>query len=134
MSHSSWCSETLDHFKQVNDQHGHDAGDKVLQMTAATLAGNLRGSDIVARFGGEEFVLLLHHTSADTTRTVCERLRTLVAASSLDVPEGSVSVSVSFGATAARAQDSPESLLRRADALLYRSKKHGRDRTTTDLG
>ena len=124
----------LDHFKQVNDQHGHETGDKVLQMTAATLAGNLRGSDIVARFGGEEFVLLLRHTSAEATLAVCERLRTLIAASSLDVPEGSVTVSVSFGATAARAQDSPGSLLRRADALLYRSKEDGRDRTTTDIG
>ncbi len=124
----------LDHFKQVNDQYGHAVGDKVLQMTAATLAGNLRVSDIVARFGGEEFVLILGHTCAEATLPVCERLRTLVAASSLDMADGSLSVTISLGVTAARTQDSPDTLLQRADSLLYLSKQEGRDRTTTDIG
>ncbi len=123
----------IDHFKQINDAHGHDAGDAILRMTATTLAGNLRGSDELARYGGEEFVLLLHHTDAEASRSVCERLRKLVASSSLDTPGGPVSVTVSFGATLATPNDSPESVLRRADALLYHSKENGRDRITTDL-
>jgi diguanylate cyclase (GGDEF)-like protein/PAS domain S-box-containing protein len=123
----------VDHFKRINDVHGHDIGDRVLKMIATTLAADLRGSDTLSRFGGEEFVLLLHQAGTDASGLVCERLRSLVASSSLDVPDGSVSVTASFGATLAEASDSPETVLHRADALLYQSKRDGRDRVTTDL-
>ncbi len=123
----------IDGFKQVNDVLGHEKGDAVLQMIAMTLAGNLHGSDTVARFGGEEFVLLLHHTRHPGSIAACERLRKLVASSSLDAPSGPISVTISFGATLARPSDTLETLLHRADRLLYHSKRQGRDRTTTDL-
>jgi len=124
----------VDHFKQVNDAYGHGVGDAVLRMIATTLAGNLRGSDTVARIGGEEFVLLLYHTGAVSSLTSCERLRKLVASSSIRVADRDLSVTISFGATLAARSDSPESVLRRADALLYASKRSGRDRITTDIG
>ncbi len=123
----------IDHFKQVNDVYGHMVGDGVLRMIAATLAGNLRGSDALARVGGEEFVLLLHHAGTGASLVTCERLRKLVASSSLDVAGRDLSVTISLGATLATPGDSPETVLRRADALLYESKRAGRDRITTDL-
>ena len=122
----------IDHFKRVNDDYGHDIGDEVLRMVSNTLAGNLRGSDTVARFGGEEFVLLLNHTGETSAIHVCERLNRLVATSSIDGRGRSLSVTISFGATIARPMDSCESVLRRADTLLYQSKQAGRDRVATD--
>jgi diguanylate cyclase (GGDEF)-like protein/PAS domain S-box-containing protein len=123
----------IDNFKHVNDNYGHAVGDAVLRMVATTLAGDLRGSDTLARFGGEEFVLLLHHIDADGSLAVCERLRKLVAASSIDTPTGPLTVTISFGATLADQDDSPEILLNRGDQLLYLSKRGGGDRTSTDL-
>ena len=123
----------IDHFKDFNDEHGHDVGDQVLRMVAKTLAGDMRGSDTVVRFGGEEFVLLLQHAGHDTPSTACERLRQLVAACSLDISGSSLSVTISVGATFAGADDSPDSVLRRADQLLYHSKHEGRNRVTTDV-
>ncbi len=123
----------IDCFKQVNNVHGHAVGDQVLRMVATTLAANLRGSDTLARFGGEEFVMLLSHVDPQTSITICERLQKLVGSSSLDLPDGSVNVTISFGVTLADRNDSAESALRRADTLLYESKHAGRDRVTSDL-
>jgi len=123
----------IDHFKQINDVHGHETGDAVLRMVATTLAANLRAADTVTRFGGDEFVLLLHYGQAEASDMVCERLRALVAASSLGRPDGPVTVTMSFGATPARAGDSVSSVLTRADTLLYASKRAGRNRITTAL-
>ncbi len=123
----------VDHFKRVNDVYGHAVGDAVLRMIAATLAGNLRGNDTLARVGGEEFVLLLYQAGTVPSLTSCERLRKLVASSSLNVTDRDLSVTISIGATLATPNDSPETVLRRADELLYESKRAGRDRTTTDL-
>jgi diguanylate cyclase (GGDEF)-like protein/PAS domain S-box-containing protein len=123
----------IDHFKAVNDAYTHPVGDAVLRMIAATLAGNLRGSDALARVGGEEFVLLLHHASPLASQAICERLRALVASSCLEVAGAEVSVTISLGATLATAADTPEALLERADALLYASKHAGRNQVTTDL-
>ena len=69
----------VDRFKRVNDVYGHNVGDRALRMVATTLTSNLRGSDAVARVGGEEFVVLLNHASAGTSLACCERLRRLVA-------------------------------------------------------
>ncbi|MGA2010464.1 MAG: GGDEF domain-containing protein [Solirubrobacteraceae bacterium] len=123
----------IDHFKQVNDVYGHAIGDAVLRMVASTLAANLRGSDMLARVGGEEFVLLLYHAGAGTSLAGCERLRRLVRSSSISVAGHDLSVTISFGATLATPSDRPETVSHRADALLYESKRAGRDRITTDL-
>ncbi len=77
---------------------------------------------------------MLYHAGVVPSLTSCERLRKLVASSSLDVADSDLSVTISFGATLSTPSDSPETVLRRADALLYESKRAGRDRITTDLG
>lgn len=123
----------LDDFKRINDLHGHEVGDRVLRMVATTLAADLRGGDTVARLGGEEFVLLLGHADVGAALAATDRLRRLVQASALRVPAGEVGVTISFGVTRARRRDSPQMALRRADALLYQSKRAGRNRATADF-
>ena len=121
----------IDRFKAVNDAHGHPVGDRVLRMVATTLRRNLRASDSVGRWGGEEFVAILHDVQdANDVRRVSEKLRTLVRCSRLDVHPGGVAVTLSVGATPIRADDTPASLVARADALMYESKRAGRDRVT----
>lgn len=121
----------IDRFKAVNDAHGHAVGDRVLRMVATTLRGNLRSGDAVGRWGGEEFVAILDgvHTT-DDLRRVCDKLRTLVACSRLDVEDGSVAVTLSMGATLVRGDDTPASVVARADELMYASKRAGRNLVT----
>jgi len=121
----------IDRFKAVNDAHGHAVGDRVLRMVATTLRGNLRSGDAVGRWGGEEFVAILDgvHTT-DDLRRVCDKLRTLVACSRLDVEDGSVAVTLSVGATLVRGDDTPASVVARADELMYASKRAGRNLVT----
>jgi diguanylate cyclase (GGDEF)-like protein/PAS domain S-box-containing protein len=115
----------LDRFKAVNDTHGHDVGDAVLQRFA-NLAGQLvRSGDTIARLGGEEFVILFQRTDVDQAHQVCDRLRHLLATTPLDTPAGPLSVTVSGGV--APLGDSFEAALRNADHALYRAKRGGRD-------
>ena len=121
----------IDHFKQLNDAHGHDAGDRVLRMVAATLKNSLRETDVVGRWGGEEFLAILFDvTSPKGLETSCEKLRTLVELSRLDLAGVSLSVTISLGGTLLRPGDTPESLVHRSDELMYRSKQAGRNRAT----
>jgi diguanylate cyclase (GGDEF)-like protein/PAS domain S-box-containing protein len=118
----------IDHFKSVNDRHGHETGDKVLRLVARTLDANSRPFDIVGRWGGEEFITVVAN-SADMLRLsqVGERLRAMVAQSSLREHPG-LRVTVSAGAALANPDDTIETLLRRADEKLYRAKISGRNR------
>jgi len=118
----------LDRFKEVNDTHGHDVGDKVLRMVARTLGGNLRSVDAVGRWGGEEFVAVIASATAEHLLLAAERSRKLVAAAVLDAGSSRVRVTVSIGATMARADDTPQSLVQRADSLMYRAKAGGGNR------
>jgi diguanylate cyclase (GGDEF)-like protein/PAS domain S-box-containing protein len=120
----------VDHFKQVNDTYGHDTGDRVLRMVADTLRVNVRSTDSVGRWGGEEFIVLLPGVESQALSTIAEKLRTLVSHSWVAVREGRLAVTVSVGGTVTRPSDTLESLLRRVDDLLYRSKAAGRDRVT----
>ncbi len=121
----------VDRFKNFNDTYGHEVGDRVLRMVASTLRGSVRGDDVVGRWGGEEFVVLVHEVSLEAeVAALGEKLRALVEASRLDLAEESVSVTVSLGATLLQSGDSPESLVRRADQLMYVSKEAGRNRVT----
>lgn len=123
----------VDHFKQVNDTYGHEVGDRVLRMVATTLRKNVRSSDTVGRWGGEEFVVILAGVhEPDALRKVAEKLRRLVAASRLDVGGAGVSATLSLGATLLRAGDTPTSVVARADQLMYDSKNAGRNRLTLD--
>jgi diguanylate cyclase (GGDEF)-like protein len=124
----------LDHFKRVNDTHGHQAGDAVLHHMARTLQRNLRGRDsLLGRYGGEEFVLLLPATSLEQAQALAERLRAALEACPLDSDIGPIAVTTSIG-VAADIDATLERLLARADAALYRAKAAGRNRVVCDLG
>ncbi|MFN7197589.1 MAG: GGDEF domain-containing protein, partial [Hylemonella sp.] len=118
----------VDHFKRVNDQHGHQMGDRVLVDVVARVSSLLRLSDLLARFGGEEFVLLLPETTLQEALAVAERIRRKVALPQDGLPE----VTVSIGVTTNRAdEDDVDALLARADRALYRAKEQGRNRIET---
>lgn len=120
----------VDHFKRFNDAHGHKTGDKVLQMVAHTLAAACRTYDLVARWGGEEFVVLAGHGAAKTVESLAGRLRALVEHSMLEHAGAVLRVTISLGATVARDDDDAASIFARADGLLYESKTGGRNRVT----
>jgi diguanylate cyclase (GGDEF)-like protein len=120
----------IDHFKQVNDTYGHNIGDQVLCMVAETLRSNLRSSDIIVRWGGEEFAVLLRHVTAAETQSIAEKLRALVERSHLPIGETPLRVTISIGATLLREDDSIESVIERADQLMYQSKSGGRNRVS----
>jgi diguanylate cyclase (GGDEF)-like protein/PAS domain S-box-containing protein len=121
----------LDRFKHVNDDHGHDLGDAVLKVVAQTLVETLRPVDLVGRWGGEEFLVLLADVHAIALGDLAERCRVLIGQSSVGNGASRVSVTASIGATMLNHADSPETAFRRADELMYQSKRSGGDRTTT---
>lgn len=125
----------VDHFKQVNDRHGHQAGDRTLQGVARLLGHDLRGSDVLARYGGEEFVLLLPDTTTGPGMVIAERLRAQVENASFTGPSGQhLQVTVSIGLaclmpdTRREVVDPDVWLLQQADAALYQAKQEGRNR------
>ena len=120
----------LDHFKQFNDTFGHEAGDAVLRETAAFLKGSVRAEDIVCRFGGEEFVVILPLGDARITHARAERIRSKVHELTVlhqGKSVGVVTVSVGVAAFPEHGASS-KTLLEAADAALYRAKREGRDR------
>ena len=123
----------IDHFKRFNDAHGHDAGDRVLRMVASTLKHSPRETDAIGRWGGEEFLAILYDVaSIDGLKKGCEKLRILVELSRLDLAEESLAVTISLGGTLLRPDDNADSIVHRADELMYRSKQAGRNQTTVD--
>ncbi|MEW6489692.1 MAG: sensor domain-containing diguanylate cyclase, partial [Thermodesulfobacteriota bacterium] len=124
----------VDRFKELNDAFGHAAGDRTLALVARTLASGARSFDVVGRWGGEEFLVLLVNVTGAELEEIAERLRLLVESSRLPIASGDLHLTVSIGATLAVPGDTPEALVGRADALMYRSKHGGRNRVTTDLG
>jgi diguanylate cyclase (GGDEF)-like protein len=124
----------LDHFKRVNDAHGHSAGDAVLHEAARALKASVRPGDVVARYGGEEFCVLLREADVDLAVIVAERLCRALRALRFEVGGEVVPVRASFGVagTGVASSESWESLFRRADAALYRAKEQGRDRVVAD--
>lgn len=118
----------IDHFKTINDQHGHMAGDKVLKLVAQTLSQTLRETDFAARFGGEEFAILLPNTAADDAMRVAEKLRQAVAACPFHRRGKEVAVTISFGLSEIAPTDRLETLFERVDHALYQAKQQGRNR------
>jgi diguanylate cyclase (GGDEF)-like protein len=119
----------LDHFKQVNDQYGHPAGDAVLRDVSNRLVEKLRVTDVAGRYGGEEILVLLSGNDSSGGLVVAERWRQSVEQMRIDLPDGrTVGVTLSIGvASYDRDMESPEDLVRAADAALYRAKEAGRN-------
>ncbi|MCX7935314.1 MAG: sensor domain-containing diguanylate cyclase, partial [Planctomycetota bacterium] len=122
----------IDFFKRINDTYGHAAGDAVLRNVGRTLRDNIRTFDHVARWGGEEFLVLLSDVTAAHMYAIAEKLRALVAASRTFYEGHFIQVAVSIGAALAKRGDTAKRLVERADRLLYRSKAEGRNRVTAE--
>ena len=118
----------IDHFKRINDTHGHLIGDQALKAVASALKESLRNVDMVFRFGGEEFMVLLSNTNREAASMVGERLRMAVLGIQYLVENRAIELSVSLGCSTLLPGESMESLLRRADNALYVSKRDGRNR------
>jgi diguanylate cyclase (GGDEF)-like protein len=118
-----------DLFKQVNDVHGHGAGDEVLRRLARTAAGTVRNVDLVGRLGGEEFAIILVRTKAHEAAACAERIRASIEALAFESPTGPFRITASFGVTQAVGDDpSFAAALNRADKALYKAKREGRNR------
>jgi diguanylate cyclase (GGDEF)-like protein/PAS domain S-box-containing protein len=124
----------IDHFKDVNDTWGHPTGDAVLRMVGQTLANGLRTADVPVRWGGDEFVVALPGIDTAGLVRIAERLRMLVDHSWLDIDGQRVTVTVSAGAVMVRDDETIDEALARADALMYASKRDGRDLVTGEDG
>jgi two-component system cell cycle response regulator len=119
----------IDHFKEVNDTYGHDAGDDVLREFAERLRRGVRNIDLVSRYGGEEFLLVMPETDAEFAGAVAERLRSDVEKVAFQTRSGTFPVTVSIGiAEWQGASDTAEALIKRADTALYSAKRSGRNR------
>ncbi|MCK6424094.1 MAG: diguanylate cyclase [Burkholderiaceae bacterium] len=124
----------VDHFKQVNDRHGHACGDAVLRSLAERSLDCVRASDTLGRWGGEEFLLLMPDTGLEDARTGAERLRLHLAREAVQHQGLTVPVTMSGGLAELRDGESPEALLERADQALYRAKALGRNRVEAAAG
>jgi diguanylate cyclase (GGDEF)-like protein len=124
----SLAAADIDHFKRVNDSHGHAIGDRVLQAVAATLSSVVRRGDAVVRMGGEEFLLVLSGANHTAAAQVAERARRAIEAQRIVVDERPIAVTASFGVATRRDGESRTESLERADAALYRAKTAGRNR------
>src|SRR5512138_3477052 len=128
-SRAGMLSMDLDRFKHFNDMYGHNTGDSVLRMVAQTIRHALRATDSIGRWGGEEFIAILHDLrDDDDLQAAAEKIRTLVEHSRLDLDGQGLTVTVSIGGTILRAGDTADSLVSRADQLMYQSKLAGRNR------
>ncbi|MCB9993979.1 MAG: PleD family two-component system response regulator [Hyphomicrobiaceae bacterium] len=124
----------IDHFKRVNDQYGHDAGDMILKEFSTRVQRNIRGVDLACRYGGEEFVVLMPDISQRQAEAIGERIRSAVGEQPFDTGGGQViPVTVSVGLAISNVErDTPDMLLKRADVALYRAKEGGRNRVIFD--
>lgn len=120
----------LDHFKRINDTYGHDAGDYVIQQFAALLQHAIRPADSVIRMGGEEFLILLRHTSIGTAEQVADRLCRQIAATPLQFNNTALNITASFGLCPVGQHDLAQAI-QQADQLLYQAKQQGRNRLVT---
>jgi len=122
----------VDNFKRINDSYGHEVGDKALKMVARTLRNSVRASDIVARWGGEEFVAILLTVAKDQLYALANKIRILIEQSSFFAVQSHINVTVSIGGALAQHGDTAETLMERADQLMYQSKISGRNTVTVE--
>lgn len=123
----------IDNFKTINDSYGHDVGDLVLKMVSKRLSTTLRPYDILGRWGGEEFVALVPYVSREQLFAIASRLRSMVERASIFNGEAVLKVTLSIGATLARNEDSAQSVIQRADKLMYQSKTAGKNKVTVEM-
>lgn len=123
----------VDELKVVNDRFGHALGDEMLTMVSKTLLSNTRANDFIGRWGGDEFVVVVTAAEESSLAVIAERFRMLVEQSSLKVEARDHRVTVSMGVTLSRPGDTAESIVQRADGLMYRSKAAGRNHLTRDF-
>lgn len=115
----------IDHFKRINDTYGHEAGDSVLQELSNIVSSMIRQTDIFARFGGEEFVILVHNNDIRTGRELADKIRSQIERHSF-LQWGTVTCS--FGVTQFHPDDTAERIIKRADDAMYAAKQAGRNR------
>jgi diguanylate cyclase (GGDEF)-like protein len=118
----------IDHFKKINDQHGHQAGDHVLAQVAREMTATLRAEDVLARYGGEEFAIVCREIEREGVKALGERLRSAVAKKKIEHAGKVIPVTISVGAAVGRKVDDPQSLIAAADAAMYEAKRAGRNR------
>ncbi|WP_455843025.1 GGDEF domain-containing protein [Lelliottia jeotgali] len=123
----------IDHFKRINDGHGHDVGDQVLQRLAAIMRGCCREGDLLCRTGGEEFLMLLPGASEAVATAVAQRLRVMVQDTAIE-PVGAVTISLGVAHWQAEQEREPGAALSQADSALYRAKREGRNRVCSEAG
>jgi diguanylate cyclase len=131
-SQFSYAILDIDHFKKVNDEYGHNAGDKALKIIAQLMQKQVRKPDTLFRIGGEEFVLLLPNTSATQAGPLLTKLRAAVAESSFHFKQEKIVLTLSAGITESKTDDSVQAIYERADVALYRAKNAGRNRQFID--
>jgi diguanylate cyclase (GGDEF)-like protein len=119
----------IDHFKRVNDRYGHQKGDEVLRTLAREVASDVRKSDFLVRWGGEEFVIVMENSTLEAACRKAEELRRRIEGMDFGIEWR---VTCSFGVTMLRSDDSPESAVERVDRILYRAKNEGRNRVICD--
>ncbi len=124
----------IDYFKSINDTHGHDAGDDVLQDFAIRIRKSIRGIDLACRYGGEEFVVVMPETDMAVATMVAERLRRRIASEPFPIQKGarSIEVTISIGIAGLGPNDNAAAVIKRADQALYRAKRDGRNRVVPD--
>ncbi|MES2048667.1 MAG: diguanylate cyclase [Pseudomonadota bacterium] len=122
----------IDHFKQVNDQFGHEVGDKALMQTADLLANVCRAGDLLSRWGGEEFLLLLPETDLEQARVFAERIRLSLEALGLPIESDAIFLTASLGASEGARKKCLEEMIREADVQLYNAKRNGRNQTSCE--
>lgn len=123
----------IDHFKEINDNYGHEGGDVVLASAASCIKDALRASDIVFRYGGEEFVILLNDTPLEGAKIIAERIRESLENHTVAYGMELVKITASLGISALRGNDTSEMLIRRADEAMYRAKAKGRNQVQIEL-
>jgi len=124
------CFLDIDNFKKVNDTYGHDIGDEILKIVTKTVQSNLRNNDYIGRWGGEEFIVIFSNVDKYGISKVSEKVRHLIEKSKYRSSVLEVQVSVSIGATISLATDTVESIVKRADELMYKSKLDGKNKVT----
>ena len=117
----------IDHFKLVNDKHGHQVGDDVLCSFVKAIQNTLRPYDLVGRYGGEEFLLVMPDSIGSVEGGICERVREKIADYKMITRSGEVSITISIGITSSRGDETADAMIAAADAALYRAKENGRN-------